>query len=134
MLSAEKLPDARYLALYREALERNASALHTDIAQLASAAAARPETSRECVVISLAWAGTPIGVLLKRALARMGIVAHHYSISIIRDRGIDENALRFIKKRHGVDTSIFVDGWTGKGAITKQLVTSLADSDLGFKA
>jgi hypothetical protein len=32
MLSAEKLPDARYLALYREALERNASALHTDIA------------------------------------------------------------------------------------------------------
>lgn len=134
MLSAEKLPDARYLALYREALERNASALHTDIAQLASALAARPETSRECVVISLARAGTPIGVLLKRALTRMGIVAHHYSISIIRDRGIDENALRFIKKRHGVDTSIFVDGWTGKGAITRQLVTSLADSDLGFKA
>lgn len=133
MLSAEKVPDARYLTLYREALERNASALRTDIEQLASAIAARPETAKECVVISLARAGTPIGVLLKRALGRIGVVAHHYSISIIRDRGIDENALRFIKERHGVETSIFVDGWTGKGAITKQLVASLADSDLGFK-
>lgn len=133
MLSAEKVPDARYLKLYREALERNASNLRTDIEQLASAIAARPETSRECVVISLARAGTPIGVLLKRALERIGVIAHHYSISIIRDRGIDENALRFIKARHGVETSIFVDGWTGKGAITRQLVASLEDNDLGFK-
>lgn len=132
MLSAEKVPDARYLKLYREALERNASNLRTDIEQLASAIAARTETSRECVVISLARAGTPIGVLLKRALERIGVVAHHYSISIIRDRGIDENALRFIKARHGVETSIFVDGWTGKGAITRQLVASLEHSDLGF--
>lgn len=133
MLSAEKVPDARYLKLYREALERNASNLRTDIEQLASAIAARPETSRECVVISLARAGTPIGVLLKRALERIGVISHHYSISIIRDRGIDENALRFIKARHGVETSIFVDGWTGKGAITRQLVASLEDNDLGFK-
>lgn len=133
MLSAEKVPDARYLKLYHEALERNASNLRTDIEQLTGAIAARPETSRECVVISLARAGTPIGVLLKRALERIGVVAHHYSISIIRDRGIDENALRFIKARHGIETSIFVDGWTGKGAITKQLVASLQHSDLGFK-
>lgn len=133
MLSAEKVPDARYLQLYREALSRNASNLRTDIEQLANAIAVRPQTSRECVVISLARAGTPIGVLLKRALERIGIITHHYSISIIRDRGIDENALRFIKARHGVETSIFVDGWTGKGAITKQLVASLEDNDLGFK-
>lgn len=133
MLSAEKVPDARYLKLYREALERNASNLRTDIERLAIAIAARPQTAKECVVISLARAGTPIGVLLKRALARIGVQARHYSISIIRDRGIDENALRFIKARHGVETAIFVDGWTGKGAITMQLVASLEGNELGFK-
>lgn len=133
MLSPENVPDARYLKLYREALERNASNLRTDIDQLSAAIAARPETAQECVVISLARAGTPIGVLLRRALSRIGVVAHHYSISIIRDRGIDENALRFIKARHGVETAIFVDGWTGKGAITNQLVASLENSELGFK-
>lgn len=133
MLSAEKVPDQRYLDLYAQALARNASNLRTDIHRLALAIIARPETERECVIISLARAGTPIGVLLKRALERMGIDVHHYSISIIRDRGIDQNALRFIKYRHGVETSVFVDGWTGKGAITKQLVASLTDSDLGFK-
>ena len=133
MLSAEKLPDERYLQLYREALERNASILRTDIEQLARSIAERPQTARECVVISLARAGTPVGVLLKRALERMGIEAHHYSISIIRDRGIDENALRFIERCHGVTTSIFVDGWTGKGAITRQLRASLSTSDIGFQ-
>ena len=133
MLSAETIPDERYLRLYHEALERNSANLKTDIVRLAEAIANRPETARECVVISLARAGTPIGVLLVRQLRRMGLPAFHYSISIIRDRGIDENALRFIKQRHSPHTAVFVDGWTGKGAIVRQLVTSLEGSDIGFK-
>ncbi|MEO7692239.1 MAG: cysteine protease StiP family protein [Sphingomonas sp.] len=132
MLSAEKLPDQRYMALYREALARNAGRLKADIETLAQAIAARLETERECVLISLARAGTPIGVLLKRALSRLGVAAHHYSISIIRDRGIDRNALRFIAARHGTRTSLFVDGWTGKGTIKGELTRSLAKDDLGF--
>lgn len=132
MLSAEKVPDERYMALYWEALDRNASLLKAHIAVLANAISQRPETARECVLISLARAGTPIGVLLKRALERKGIIAQHYSISIIRGRGIDLNALRFIKARHGTSTSIFVDGWTGKGAIKGELEESLTKSDLGF--
>lgn len=132
MLSAEKVPDERYMTLYRNALARNAGRLRGDIETLARAIAERRETARECVVISLARAGTPIGVLLKRALARFGVETHHYSISIIRDRGIDENALRFIAARHGTASAIFVDGWTGKGTIKRELQSSLADSDLGF--
>lgn len=133
MLSDEKVPDERYLRLYWDALDRNASALRTDIAQLAEALASRPETARECVAISLARAGTPIGVLLARQLRRIGVEAHHYSISIIRDKGVDENALRFIKDRHGIDSAIFVDGWTGKGAIARQLHASLEESATGFR-
>lgn len=134
MLSAEKVPDERYMALYAEALARNASRLKMDIHHLAARITTRPQTNRECVVVSLARAGTPIGVLLKRELERIGITTHHYSVSIIRGRGIDENALRFIKERHGVETTLFVDGWTGKGAITKQLLGSLRENDLGFEA
>ncbi|QCB42562.1 hypothetical protein E5673_10250 [Sphingomonas sp. PAMC26645] len=132
MLSSEAVPDQRYLTLYAEALARNAGRLRSDISRLARMIADRPATRRECVVVSLARAGTPIGVLLKRELARIGIVAHHYSISIIRDRGIDLNALRFIAARHGTTAAVFVDGWTGKGAIKRELMRSLADDDLGF--
>ncbi|MEO7688518.1 MAG: cysteine protease StiP family protein [Sphingomonas sp.] len=132
MLSAEKLPDDRYMALYREALSRNAGRLRGDIATLGRAIAARPSTARECVIVSLARAGTPIGVLLKRALSRLDVTTHHYSISIIRDRGIDRNALRFIKARHGTGSTVFVDGWTGKGAIKTELRRSVAEADLGF--
>jgi hypothetical protein len=132
MLSAEKVPDDRYMALYREALSRNAGRLRRDVETLARVLASRPETARECVIVSLARAGTPIGVLVKRALSRLGVAASHYSISIIRDRGIDQNALRFIAARHGVGTSVFVDGWTGKGTIKAELRQSLAASPLGF--
>lgn len=132
-ISDEKVPDERYMRLYHEALDQNASALRTDILNMAAAIAAREQTSRECVMISLARAGTPIGVLLARQLRRMGIGTYHYSVSIIRDKGIDENALRFIARRHGTENVVFVDGWTGKGAITRELRASLAASDLGFK-
>lgn len=45
----------------------------------------------------------------------------HYSISIIRDRGIDENAIKHILKSHPGREIQFVDGWTGKGAISIEL-------------
>jgi len=132
MLSTEAVPDERYMRLYHEALKRNAGRLHADIGTLASQIIARSANQRECAIISLARAGTPIGVLLKRALDRRGIQTYHYSVSIIRGRGIDENALRFIKDKHGTDAAIFVDGWTGKGSIRKELQRSLSNSELGF--
>ncbi len=132
MLSAEAAPDARYMGLYRAALASNAARLRHDIEQLAEAIRQRPETARECVIVSLARAGTPIGILLTRALRRQGVTTHHYSISIIRGRGIDAVALDYIARRHDTRTAVFVDGWTGKGAIRGELDASLAASDSGF--
>lgn len=132
MLSAESPPGEEYLRLYREALARNGARLAQDIVDLAGALAERAAGRPEIVIASLARAGTPIGVLLKRALLRMGITAHHYSLSIIRDRGIDLAALNYIAERHDPADVLFVDGWTGKGTITRELQASLAGHPLGF--
>ena len=48
-------------------------------------------------------------------------------VSIIRGRGIDHNAMRYILARHAPGDIQFVDGWTGKGAITRQLREALED-------
>lgn len=74
------------------------------------------------VLVSLARAGTPVGILIKRYIQqRYNVSLLHYSISIIRDRGIDENALHYILAKHPESTIQFVDGWTGKGAISIEL-------------
>lgn len=132
MLSAESVPDARYLRLYDQALAANGARVRHDVETLARAIADRPQTAQNCVIVSLARAGTPIGILLKRALRRIGIEAWHYSVSILRGRGIDENALAYIARRHGTANAVFVDGWTGKGAIRGELDRALASGTSGF--
>lgn len=118
MLAPESAPGPAYLAAYEQALAAYADRLAGDVKALAAAIAARPAPP---VLVSLARAGTPIGVLLRRELARLGRPAPHYSISIIRDRGIDRVALEHIIARHGRAGIVFVDGWTGKGAIASEL-------------
>ena len=49
----------------------------------------------------------------------------HYSISIIRGKGIDANALKYILTENKKADILFVDGWTGKGSITKELNKSI---------
>jgi hypothetical protein len=74
------------------------------------------------ILVSLARAGTPVGILIKRYIKlKYGISLPHYSISIIRDKGIDENALHYIHQEHPNGKIQFVDGWTGKGAISLEL-------------
>jgi hypothetical protein len=76
----------------------------------------------QAILVSLARAGTPVGILIKRYIQfRYGISLPHYSVSIIRDRGIDENALHYILSKHPEGSIQFVDGWTGKGAISIEL-------------
>jgi hypothetical protein len=131
MIASETVPGDAYLRLYDDALARNGERLAQDIASLAAHLAAR-RPGRPVVIASLARAGTPIGVLLTRVLRATGHVADHYAVSIIRDRGIDRNALRHIAERHDPADTVFVDGWTGKGAIAQELRTSLADRPFGF--
>lgn len=122
LIGTEAPPDAEYLALFHAAFDRNAHRFAQDLIRLTRALAARP--GRELVLVSLARAGTPVGVLLGRAAGLLGRGAVHYSISIIRDRGIDEVALDYILERHAADDVVFIDGWTGKGAIAEELERS----------
>lgn len=129
MVPRESVPGEAYLALYCDALARNGARLARDVTDLAGALA---ERRKRVVIASLARAGTPIGVLLRRALGRLGVKADHYSLSIIRDRGIDREALRRIAALHDPRDVVFVDGWTGKGAIAGELRASLAGGGTGF--
>lgn len=122
MLSREEVPDEKYMNLFRSAFDRNRQRFAKDIARLAINIEDRYENP---VLVSLARAGTPVGVLLHRALKAMGRDSTHYSISIIRGRGIDELALHYILDRHEDRNIIFVDGWTGKGAINSELRKSV---------
>ena len=121
MLSREGVPSAAYLATYADALARNGAKLAGHVNALADALAARRTGPRGLALASLARAGTPIGILIARALRRRGVTVAHYSISIVRDRGIDLNALAHVRTLHDAADIVFVDGWTGKGAIAGEL-------------
>jgi Phosphoribosyl transferase (PRTase)/PELOTA RNA binding domain len=132
LLSAEACPSPAYLAAFRAALAVNGARLARDIAALAAALAQRPAGPGGLAIVSFARAGTPIGVLIGRALRRAGKTAVHYSISIVRDRGIDPAALRHIAARHAPQDIVFVDGWTGKGAIAREMHRSADLAALGI--
>ena len=129
-LPVEFQPDEGYLAVYRAALDATA-------VRLAQAAGTVTELilrerGPDVALASLARAGTPVGILLRRwAAARHGLDLPHYAVSIVRGRGIDRLALRHLAEHHDPSTVVFVDGWTGKGAINRELAAALADQD-GF--
>jgi hypothetical protein len=60
----------------------------------------------------------------------------HYSVSIVRGRGIDQVALAYIAAHHDPADVVFVDGWTGKGAITRELAAAVVEANaaLGMPA
>lgn len=123
MIGVEAPPSPEYLALYRDALAREGPRLARDLATLTHLLEAR--FPGKIVLLSLARAGTPMGVLLGRALRARGRAAPHWSVSVIRDRGIDTVALDAVLEREGPEGFVFVDGWTGKGAIAGELARSV---------
>ena len=122
-LPIEYAPDPAYLALYEEALERTALRLAVAVGTAAELVLRdRPAP----VLASLARAGTPVGVLLRRWAARFhGVEPPHYAVSIVRGRGIDAVALEWLARVHDPADVVFVDGWTGKGAIATELTAAL---------
>ncbi|MBA4162004.1 MAG: hypothetical protein C0515_08000 [Novosphingobium sp.] len=133
VLSAEAPPSAAYLAAYQAALEYNGARLAGDIKSLAAVLAERPASGAGLALVSFARAGTPIGVLLLRELARLGKAAQHFSVSIVRDRGIDPAALDHVLARHAPGDVVFIDGWTGKGTISRELRGSVDLPRLGVE-
>lgn len=126
MLPIEYEPTEKYMKIYSQSLE-----LYSQITADAVAGVAEQiwaEKGPEGVLVSLARAGTSIGVLIRRYLrAKYGADPAHYTISIIRGRGIDKNAMDYILARHRPECLQFVDGWTGKGAIQRQLEAAMQD-------
>ncbi|WP_406469924.1 phosphoribosyltransferase domain-containing protein [Streptomyces hirsutus] len=125
-LPVEYQPSAHYQELFR-------AALHTSAARLAHAVGVVTETvlaerSSRPVLVSLARAGTPVGILMRRwAQHRHRLDLPHYAVSIVRGRGIDANALRWLAAHHDPQDVVFVDGWTGKGAITRELAQAVEE-------
>lgn len=124
MITFEKAPTKEYLDIYYSNLKLNGSRFKQDLLKLTEKIYS--EHKEEIVIVSLVRAGTPIGVLLKRfLLSEYNKDSTHYSVSIIRDRGIDTNALKHILLTHKDKHIVFVDGWTGKGVITDELKYSI---------
>lgn len=128
-LPVEYRPEPAYVELFHTQLgavaERVATAVGT-VAELARATRGRDDL----VLVSLARAGTPIGVLMRRwAAARHGLDWPHFTISIVRDRGIDLVALRHLAQRFDPRRVLFVDGWTGKGAIAREFAVAIAQAN-----
>ena len=127
MISFEKVPSAKYRELFLHLTALHKNRLAREI--LAVAEHVIQTRPAPLTIVSLARAGTPFGALLQRALTRRyGVESAHYSISIIRDRGIDTQALNYLL--HELDRPaeglFFVDAWTAKGVITRELKSSIA--------
>ncbi|WP_276832756.1 cysteine protease StiP family protein [Frischella perrara] len=124
MISREDEPTSWHLDLFEKSIQQEGQRLAKEVLQLAIFLTQQIQTP--IVLVSLVRAGVPLGVMLKRALKDLGKQTYHYGVSIIRDRGIDTVAMDWIENKHGKEGIVFVDGWTGKGAITNQLQQSLA--------
>lgn len=123
-LPVEYRPSAEYRALFDSALAASAPRLAEAVGTVTELLLA--ERGRDLVLVSLARAGTPIGILMRRwAQRRHGLELPHYAVSIVRGRGIDHVALDHLVAQHDPASIVFVDGWTGKGAITRELAEAL---------
>ncbi|MEV2214743.1 phosphoribosyltransferase [Streptomyces sp. NPDC050997] len=125
-LPVEYQPTEQYQELFHTALEESAGRLARAVGAVTEIVLA--ERSPRPVLVSLARAGTPVGVLMRRwAQFRHGLDLPHYAVSIVRGRGIDANALRWLAAHHDPRDVVFVDGWTGKGAITRELADAVKE-------
>ncbi|MGW2324196.1 phosphoribosyltransferase [Streptomyces sp. NPDC001700] len=124
-LPVEYQPSEDYQELFRAALDTSAARIARAVGTVTETVLA--ERSPRPVLVSLARAGTPVGVLMRRwARHAHGLDLPHYAVSIVRGRGIDTAALRWLADHHDPADIVFVDGWTGKGAITRELSDALA--------
>lgn len=125
MLPIEYVPTEKYMQVYNEALKSYSKPTALAVGKLADKII--DFKGEDVVLVSLARAGIPIGVLLKRYIKlKYKVNVPHYSISIIRGRGIDDNAMKYLLSKYKPQQLMFVDGWIGKGAILNELKKDIA--------
>lgn len=126
MLPVEYVPSDEYLKVYENALKSQGKQTAQAVINLAHKILSVKPT-KNIVLVSLARAGTPVGILLKRYLSKYcNCDVTHYTISIIRGKGIDIAAMNYILSKHNAKDIVFVDGWVGKGAINRVLAEAIA--------
>ncbi|MBS4172659.1 cysteine protease StiP family protein [Bacillus sp. FJAT-49736] len=124
MLPLELEPTVEYKSLFFKALKLNKNKIAKTVQIIAEHIFS--QEGKKTLLVSLARAGTPIGILVKRYIyLKYHVSLPHYSISIIRGRGLDENAIRFLRQNYPDYQFQFIDGWTGKGAIKRELDSSI---------
>lgn len=126
MLPLEYQPTEKYMKIYEYLLDVFAKVNADAIGCLSDKI--MKNKGENVVLVSLARAGLPIGILVKHYIKfKYNVDVPHYAISIIRGRGIDDNAMKYLLDRYNAEDLLFVDGWTGKGAINKQLKEALVN-------
>lgn len=128
MLPIEYVPTEKYMETYYEALKVYSEPVARAVGVVADKIV--NAKGKDVVLVSLARAGIPIGILIKRYIKfKYDIDVLHYSISIIRGRGIDDNAMKYLLERCEAKQLLFVDGWIGKGAILNELKKDIVQYD-----
>lgn len=126
MLPLEYRPTKKYLEIYERSLKDFGQDTADAVAVLSAMLISHK--GKDMVLVSLARAGIPAGILIKDYIKqKYGFDIPHYAISIIRGKGIDKNAMKFLLNRYSLENLQFVDGWTGKGAISRELTKAVAD-------
>jgi hypothetical protein len=130
-LPIEYQPSPEYRELFAAALDASAGRVARAVGVVTELLL--DERGPDMVLASLARAGTPVGILIRRWAREVhGLSLPHYAVSIVRGRGIDAVALRALAARHDPAAVVFVDGWTGKGAIARELGAAIAATDPRF--
>lgn len=122
MVSQEHKPSDEYEQLFLALMKKYKQQLANEVLQLSYLIAHK--IKQPICLVSLVRAGTPIGVLVNRGINQYAnLESVHFSISIVRDKGIDINGLDYLLNDLKVkpESIVFIDGWTAKGVITKEL-------------
>jgi hypothetical protein len=124
LLSHEYRPDEAYMKYFHDSMKLNLEKTSLHLLSMASYL----NQFEKPLIVSLARAGTPIGVILNRMLRRFyGRETTHYSISIVKGKGLDKAAIRYILDHHPDSDMVFIDGWTSKGSINAELKASVEE-------
>ncbi len=123
--SPEPAVDEDFRRLLLAAIDRGGPALAAGVERLASQivrADARPP-----LLVAILRAGVPVAHLLARALARhYGEPVPQVALSLFAGLGWDAPALETALRAHPGRPVWFVDGWTSKGGVARELAAAYA--------
>lgn len=125
ILSKEDRPDPQYVEIFDRLSSTLSHKLAQPVLQLVEHFHTTRPVDRPIVLLSLARAGTPIGVVVAELLrTRFNREVHHYSVSVLHKYGLDGHAMNHILARHAAENVVFLDGWVSQGRITRAVEES----------